>query len=238
MVTNPLSKRNRAGDALEELAASLGPVPTISSRIAAILRRQIIDGTLKPGERIVETRLAKELKIGQPTVRESLIALEHEGLVERKPNCGCSVVKLSMREIDQIYQVRLELEPLAAELAVENRGDLKAIQSAFEEMKQAARKGERETWNRSDLRFHETLWRISGNPFLERNLIQIAVPFFAFAKIVYVQGPPIDLVSQAEDHGRIVSALASGDKDLAKQTTREVLLDFRQFWAGVPEFRD
>ncbi len=229
--TKPIS----SSDELKQLASSLERTLPIANRIAAILRQQIIDGRLKPGERIVETRLAKQLQIGQPTVRESLIMLEHEGLVERKPNRGCSVVKLSLKEIDQIYQVRLELEPLAAELTIENRGDQEVLRIVFEEMKEAAKNADIESWNRCDLRFHETLWRISGNPFLERTLTQVAVPFFAFAKLVYLQGPPIDLASQAEDHARIVSALATGDRDLAKRTTREVLLGFRQFWAQVPE---
>jgi len=234
MLPQTPAKDSPSTDEFSEFASSLERTLPIANRIAAILRKQIIEGTLQPGERIVETRLAKRLQIGQPTVRESLIILEHEGLVERKPNCGCSVVKLSLGEIDQIYQVRLELEPLAAQLAIENGGDQKLLQAAFEEMKQAARNGEREAWNRCDLRFHQTLWLISGNPFLERNLTQIAVPFFAFAKLVYVQGPPIDLASQAEDHGKILTALASGDKELAKRTTREVLLGFRRFWAQVP----
>ena len=104
---------------LEELSESLGRKVSISDQIAEVLRNLIISGELNPGDRIVESRVAKQLGVGQPTVREALVTLEHQGLVVRKTNQGCIVTILTSEEISQILRVRGELEVLAVELSAE-----------------------------------------------------------------------------------------------------------------------
>src|SRR5882672_3470303 len=108
---------------LEELSESLGRKVSIADQIAEVLRNLIVGGDLNPGDRIVESRVAKQLGVGQPTVREALVALEHQGLVVRKTNQGCIVTSLSRGEISQILKIRAELEVLAVELAAENSTD-------------------------------------------------------------------------------------------------------------------
>src|SRR6267378_1291827 len=105
---------------LEELSESLGRKVSIADQIAEVLRNLIVGGDLNPGDRIVESRVAKQLGVGQPTVREALVALEHQGLVVRKTNQGCIVTSLTRGEISQILKIRGELEVLAVELAAEN----------------------------------------------------------------------------------------------------------------------
>ena len=83
----------------------------------------IVAGDLKPGDRIVESRIARDIGVGQPTVREALVALEHQGLVVRKANQGCVVTSLTRAEICQLIRIRAELETLAVELAVETASD-------------------------------------------------------------------------------------------------------------------
>ena len=83
----------------------------------------IVAGDLRPGERIVESRIAREIGVGQPTVREGLVELEHQGLVSRKANQGCVVTNLTRNEIAQILRVRAELEILAVDLALESASD-------------------------------------------------------------------------------------------------------------------
>src|SRR6266581_404929 len=108
---------------LEALSASLGKKVSIADQIAEVLRNLIVGGDLNPGDRIVESRVAKQLGVGQPTVREALVALEHQGLVVRKTNQGCIVTTLTRGEISQILKIRGELEVLAVELAAENASD-------------------------------------------------------------------------------------------------------------------
>lgn len=217
---------------------SLREATPIPVQVAGALREMILSGQLRPGERVVEYRIARQLGIGQPTAREALLLLETEGLLRRNLNRGCTVTQLSAVEIDQIYSVRVELEPLAASLAVANQAnwDPAVLTAAMDHLEGSAQAGDIRGWNRSDLDFHQTLWRLTGNPFLEKALAQTSVPFFAFAELVYLQSKPRDLVQQAAQHGLIVSAILGGNKQQAQRVTRQVLKEFRTIWlAGARE---
>ena len=217
---------------LDLVASGLREATTIPVQVAAGLRNLILSGKLRPGERIVELKIARQLGIGQPTAREALLLLESEGLVQRSPNRGCSVTSLSVKEINQIYTIRVELEPLAAELAVDNAAnwDPGILRSATERLAESARSGDLELWHRRDLEFHQTLWRLADNPFLEKALNQTSVPFFAFAELVFLQTQPRDLVHQAAQHEVFVSAILSGDREEARRRTKKVLTEFWKVW--------
>src|SRR5262245_1329240 len=87
------------------------------ARIVATLREAIISGRIKSGEQIVEGKLAQQLGVGQGLVREALIELEHQGFVQRTPFAGTQVTELTIQDAQQIYDLRIELEPLAFFLA-------------------------------------------------------------------------------------------------------------------------
>src|SRR5205807_4508247 len=93
--------------------------PSLSGQVKEFLRELIISGKLRSGERIVETRIAQQLGIGHPTVREALESLQDEGLFVRLPNRGCTVVELTQKDIRQIFRLRMEWEALAVDLALE-----------------------------------------------------------------------------------------------------------------------
>lgn len=221
--------------ALASVAANLKAQSTIPAQVADGIRNLILNGQLRPGDRVVEWRIARELGIGQPTAREALTALENEGLLQRNPNKGCTVTSLSVDDIVHIYRVRVELEPLAAELAVENAANWnpKELKAALAELHKAAKSSNIEHWRRADLEFHQTLWRLSGNPYLEKSLSAIAIPFFAFAGLVFHQSHPKDLRRQAAEHDLIVQAILSGDSRKAKQVTAQVLKAFSKLWHSL-----
>ncbi|MFR9780186.1 GntR family transcriptional regulator [Micromonospora sp. MS34] len=84
-----------------------------SARVAAFLRTAILNGDIAPGERIRQEEVAERLGASRLPVREALRILEAEGLTEHEPHKGARVPKLSMHEVDVIYQMRERLEPLA-----------------------------------------------------------------------------------------------------------------------------
>jgi DNA-binding GntR family transcriptional regulator len=219
---------------LSEVASNLREASSIPSQVAAGLRDLILGGQWRPGERVVEWKLARQLGIGQPTAREALLMLEAEGLVQRNANRGCRVTQLNMTEIKQIYEVRVELEPLAAELAVKNSAqwDPRLLTSAMNRLARSAQKADFVEWHLRDLEFHRTLWRLAGNPILEKALSQVSVPFFAFAELVFIQTRPRDLVRQAGQHELITSAILSGDARQARRVTRQVLRGFQAQWTS------
>ena len=222
---------------LDVVAKRLRQPTSIPVQVAAVLRNLILSGELRPGERVIEWKISRQLGIGQPTAREALMILEGEGLLMRHPNRGCSVTSLSVEEIGQIYAVRVELEPLAAELAVQNRAnwDPNILPSALERLSKSATSGDLDAWQKADLKFHQTLWQLAGNPFLEKALTQICIPFFAFSELVYLHDKPRDLAHQCEQHSLMVTAILSGKKQYARQVTRKVLEDFRKNWVPSTE---
>src|SRR5438093_6549164 len=86
-------------------------------RVVASLKAAILSGALKSGEAIVEGKIAQQFGVGQGLIREALIELEHEGFVQRTPFSGTQVVRLSSEDAQQIFDLRIALEPLAVSLA-------------------------------------------------------------------------------------------------------------------------
>jgi DNA-binding GntR family transcriptional regulator len=209
---------------LEALSHSLGARAPVPHRIAETIRDMIVAGELNPGDRIVESRMARQIGVGQPTVREALAVLEHQGLVARKANQGCVVTTLTRAEIAQMLRIRSELEMLAVELAVESAADddLERLRDLTAQMKKAARARDIHGFFEIDVRFHEALWKLSGNTLLPRLLSQTLMPLLAFLFIRNLRRHlHIDMRASAEAHVEIVDAIASRDKRRARNLARE-----------------
>src|SRR5215469_17963544 len=89
-------------------------------RIVAQLKEAVIAGKMKSGEPIVEGKIAQQFGVGQGLIREALIELEHQGFVQRTPFAGTQVSTLNLEDAQQIFEIRIELEPLAFFLAGRN----------------------------------------------------------------------------------------------------------------------
>lgn len=214
------------GVKLGALSQQLGRRAPVPEQIAECIRNMIVAGDLKPGERIVESRIARDIGVGQPTVREALVALEHQGLVVRKVNQGCVVTALTRTEICQLIRVRAELETLAVELAVETASDseIAVLLKVTERMKDAAAAGDPQRFFKHDLMFHQTLWNLSHNSFLPRLLEQALAPLLAFLFIRNLRrNPGIDMMASALAHVDMVQAILTRDKAAARRVTQEKL---------------
>jgi DNA-binding GntR family transcriptional regulator len=209
---------------LEELSESLGRKVSISDQIAEVLRNLIISGELNPGDRIVESRVAKQLSVGQPTVREALVTLEHQGLVVRKTNQGCIVTILTREEISQILKVRGELEVLAVELAAEfaTTADITELLEITRAMKAAGDEKDVNGFFSHDFRFHERLWKASGNIFLPRLLSQLMLPLLAFLFIRNLRhNSHINMSESAEAHAELAKVILLRDKVKARTVAEQ-----------------
>ncbi len=214
---------------LEELSQQLGRRAPLAEQIADSIRNMIVAGDLKPGERIVESRIAREIGVGQPTVREALVALEHQGLVVRKANQGCVVTVLTRAEICQLIRIRAELETLAVELAVESAADedIAKLLTITDKMKAAAGARDPQQFFQLDLDFHQTLWRLSNNSFLPRLLEQALAPLLAFLFIRNLRRHiDIDMMDSAQAHVDMAEAILSRNKETARRVAQEKLMMF------------
>src|SRR5215475_14509959 len=107
------------------------------TRVVNLLRKAILSGDIQGGEQIVEAKLAQEFGVGQGLIREALIELEHHGFVQRTPFTGTTVPTMTLEDAQQIFDVRIGLEPLAFSLAATkaNDGDLETLKELVEKTK-------------------------------------------------------------------------------------------------------
>ena len=177
------------------------------------LRQAIVSGKLKPGDPIVESRVARELGVGQPLIREALLDLEHQGFVQRVPHRGTSVTKLGPVEIEQIQSLRLELESLAVEWGRERvtQGDVRELRDLVEGMRLATLEADLAKFNDFDLALHRRIWQLSGNKYLQEALERAVVPLLTF---FYLRSGRISElhVTSVEHHVALVDVLASEDR--------------------------
>ncbi len=138
---------------------------TLGESAAELLRQRILSGALKPGSRLVEAEIARQLGISRGPVREALATLRGEGLAREEPRRGAYVTALSALDIREIYQVRAALESGAARLVILRRDEeaRACIRAALDRLQRAAATDDRSEFVEADLALHEELCRVSGN---------------------------------------------------------------------------
>ena len=202
-----------------------------SEWVADAVREAIFAGRLRPGERLVEGKLAKDLDIGISPVREGLQELGYLGLVTHKLNRGTYVTQLSAKDVHQIYRLRAELEALSVKFALEApvRGDLSALQLCADQLKKAAAERDYPKFFEYDIDFHNEICRLASDPFLERCLLSLTTPLFAFVLICLKQQPILfDFETMAQDHQRIVDLFKRKDPEAASREMAEIMHGFRE----------
>ena len=142
----------------------------LSDRIYEVVKEMIRDSTLKPGEQVVESQLARRLGVSQAPVREALKRLSHEGVVTHIPHHGIFVTEFSQREADDARIARVGLEGLAARLAQRrlNDGTRARLLSIIDQMHAAADRHDIAAFRELDFEFHKTVVVASGNQYLPR----------------------------------------------------------------------
>ncbi len=142
-------------------AGSVQPTVQRSDTTASRLRFEILSGLAEPGDLLAESAVAKRIGVSRVPVREALFTLEREGLVEFSATGRAFVKELTPIDFEEIYVLRLALEPLAARLAATS---LKQDCSALEATVKASQRAKAiEVMTRLDLEFHEIIIAASGN---------------------------------------------------------------------------
>lgn len=141
-----------------------------SSQVFQYIQDGIMEGRYRPGDRLVETQIAKELNLSQSPVREALRELETMGLIEVKPYSGCYVREMQYEELKQAYDLRSLIEKYAVDDAMPQitDEDIQRMEDAYREMLSAAEKQDRKLLVEEDVLFHRVMIQAAHNPLLER----------------------------------------------------------------------
>jgi len=189
--------------------------------VAETLREAIASGILRAGERLMEIQLAEELGVSRTPVREAIRKLELEGFVVMMPRRGTYVADLSIKDINEVFEIRTALDVLAAGLAAERitEEELEQLERLLVEIAELIEQGDVDKLVESDSQFHDVLYRASRNDRLVGIINNLREQFTRFRSIsIKYPGRMQDTVNE---HRRLVEAIASRDTDLAQQIARE-----------------
>jgi DNA-binding GntR family transcriptional regulator len=199
-----------------------------SSAATELIRQAIIDGRLPPGRRLKEEELARELGISRTPVREALLMLHAEGLVDAAPNRGAAVRSHSVKDLDDLYQLRAVLEGYATRRAAtrlsdETIGGLRASCERFDGLLDAL--AEMTDLVQENLLFHQTILDHAGSERLTsmvRQVIELPLVYRS-----YVWYSPEQQRISAHYHRQIVRALEQRDADRAELIMKEHVFEAR-----------
>lgn len=143
--------------------------PTLAEQVYSLVRERIVNGDLQPGAAVVESELASELEVSRTPVSNALIMLKERGLLEEAGG-RATVPRLTLQHVLDLYLCRLALDGVAARCAAAAIGarDLAALERNLEVWEGHLPEDDRSALWVADLRFHETIYRVCGNPHLSR----------------------------------------------------------------------
>jgi DNA-binding GntR family transcriptional regulator len=195
--------------------------------VAECLRAWIVDGDLAPGEIVKDNDIAAALGVSRTPVREALLHLEREGLIESLPGRWTRVAQLDASLSERLYPVIIVLEALSSSLAAANGAEhLPGIEAANQRFAVSveryasthAPEDAREVREADDA-FHGAILRAADNPHLSDALLPRKVMARRFENWYFGNTPSIGAASIA-DHERIIAALRAGDAEGAAEQTR------------------
>lgn len=189
------------------------------------LREAIMRGYFSPGERLREPAIAQALGVSRGPIREALVELEREGLVQIQRRRGATVTRLTETDIEEIYRLRVALERLAMQCAVEVAAveDLAAMDTIVAKLERAVKRGAMQEVIDLDIEFHDSIYRAARNSrlytcwsslrsqtraFLLSSTIQNgAVQNADYLKIVVPEHSVLRDVLETRDKGRAVELI-------------------------------
>lgn len=199
------------------------PGMTRADHAAETIRNWIIDGTLEPGEPLVEAKLAQLLGASRVPVREALQRLAEQGFVESRPGQSARVAHRSARDIVEMYEVRAMLEMLACGLAASRRteADLDELRACVESGRTAAHRADWAQVGACNARFHDAIARISGN----RHLVEEIGAFRTRLAWLHTASAEDRGIAAWDQHQEVLDAIARRDAGEAERLGRRHVED-------------
>lgn len=197
---------------------------------ATELRRLILDGTLPPGERLIEDRLAELLGVSRNPIREAIRMLEAEGFLDVTARRGSFVATLDASQAGDLFEVRLALEPLGARLAAGRATAGQNGETRTARMKQILADVQTspnsyglDALAEMHTELHSLIFEMTGNSYL----IAMAIPMVKRGQWLLRQSAPLREPDAWSEHHWLIAAIESGDPQLAEAAARHHVLSVR-----------
>jgi DNA-binding GntR family transcriptional regulator len=206
---------------------------TLQQHVTEHLMDAMMTFELRPGERIIEGNLARDLGVAKTTLREALKDLEHRGLLIKSHRGATYVTKLAESDIHNLYSVRSMLEPEAASLAHQRltAKEYSRLVTFLERMRDAGARHDYLEASKNDMGFHQCIWNLSGNLVLERALTAASSPLFAFSGLhligLFSTGIS-DFLRICEDHQTLLATIKEGPVEKIREVFTAKLQTFKE----------
>lgn len=177
------------------------------------LRRLVITGELPPGTRLVEDKLAAQLGVSRNPVREAMQALASEGFVTMTPRRGAVVARITAEQAEELFDVRMALESLAARTAARRAkpDDVVRMQDVLDRARQATEAGELDLLATLNTEFHQEVVRAGSNDYLSL----LVAPMVRRAQWVFRVGAGQRGAQSWTEHEGLLRAITDGDEESA-----------------------
>lgn len=179
------------------------------------LRKAILRGELKPGERLMEIQLANKLGVSRTPVREAIRKLELEGLVLMIPRKGAEVADISEKSLKDVLEVREALEELAARLACDKitKEGINRLKEAAQDFRSALKSNDITQMAEADVRFHDVICNATENQKLGQLLNNLREQMYRY-RIEYLKDQQV-YEKLLSEHEEIIRHIEKGEKDEA-----------------------
>ncbi|MBV1851760.1 GntR family transcriptional regulator [Catellatospora tritici] len=190
---------------------------TLTDDVYESLKTLIMEHAIAPGDRVSIDGLARSLEVSPTPVREALARLESDGLVRKRAMSGYTTTPLLTRaEFEELFEMRLLLEPAAAARAAqhagaEDRALLKTEAAAEPPVESGDGYRRHAAFTALDARFHDLVAEVSGSTLLRDSIIRL----HSHLHLHRLYFPSTQAGDTATEHGRIAKAIAKGDADAA-----------------------
>jgi len=210
--------KNDTGEGAAKATKSGGMRVSQTERAYDQIKRRILENDMAAGFQVLEQELAQMLDMSRTPVREALIRLAEEGMVEVRPRHGMRVLPVSADDMREIYEILTSLESTAAELAAA-RGvtdaELAELKQAVTDMDAALEQDDLRKWAEADEKFHMLLVKFSNNERLH-TLVNSFWEQTHRVRLVTLRLRPKPTYSN-KDHAAVIDAIAKGDREAARR---------------------
>lgn len=184
------------------------------------LRKAILTGQLKPGERLMEVHLADRLGVSRTPIREAIRKLELEGLVIMIPRRGAEVAQITEKSLNDVLEVRRALDVLSVELACERitEEEIAVLKKACDDFERATKGKDASVIARADVALHDIIVQAAGNQRLQQLVNNLSEQMYRY-RFVYIRDESQHEKLVAE-HKEIYESILSRDKERASRSAK------------------
>lgn len=184
------------------------------------LRKAILTGRLKPGERLMEVHLANRLGVSRTPIREAIRKLELEGLVIMIPRRGAEVARITEKSLRDVLEVRRALDALSVELACEriSQEEIEQLEEACRSFEAATKQEDAAVIAKADVALHDIIVRAAGNLRLQQLVNNLSEQMYRY-RFVYIREES-RLDKLVDEHREIYESIAARDKQRAGKAAK------------------